>query len=100
MTRTRLEDERPDESPQKMLARVNRWLHGSGLAPAPGRSGERFMALISAPETYDIPVTDSVTPQEVVTVTATKADGSKLILKRCRCDFFESKCAWCLSGRH
>jgi len=73
----------------KSFERIHRSnLVGMGVLPLTFADGQDADSLgLDGTETFDIPVTDDVTPRQTLTVTATKADGSKITFDtRCRID--------------
>jgi aconitate hydratase len=63
-------------------------LVGMGVLPLCFKEGQDAKSLgLDGTEVYDIPVTDSVQPRQTITVTATKADGTKVSFNTtCRID--------------
>lgn len=63
-------------------------LIGMGVLPLQFKEGETPTTLgLNGTELYSIPVTDGVQPRQEIEVTATKADGSKVVFKTdCRLD--------------
>ncbi|MBN8589606.1 MAG: aconitate hydratase AcnA [Rhodothermia bacterium] len=63
-------------------------LVGMGVLPLVYKAGESAETLgLDGTETFDIPVTDDVTPRQEITVTATKADGMQVQFQAiCRLD--------------
>jgi len=73
----------------KSFERIHRSnLVGMGVLPLTFADGQDADSLgLDGTETFDIPVTDDVTPRQTITVTATKADGSKVTFDTlCRID--------------
>ena len=64
----------------KSFERIHRSnLVGMGVLPLTFADGQDADSLgLDGTETFDIPVTDDVTPRQTITVTATKADGAKV----------------------
>lgn len=63
-------------------------LVGMGVLPLVYKAGETAETLgLDGTESFDIPVTDDVTPRQEITVTATKADGTQVQFQAiCRLD--------------
>ena len=63
-------------------------LIGMGVLPLQFKTGETYATLgLDGTETFDVPVMDDVKPRQDITVTATKADGSKVsFTTTCRLD--------------